>query len=322
VIAPAEYVDFLRGEYLAGFIRDGGAAVKFAVPLQGVTPDEVHTLFRKAASSENYAYAAVDARDVRVHMAQDIFHAVARQIDWQDRARVFVRAALEEMRFPVPAEPSQLSYEEVARLSGYDVHELRRRLEGKLQQDVLRNYELAQEFRIAMTRLCQAELDRSDQASVDRDNVLAWLRGELRLISALKSALIFQRIARHNARHMLFSLPRWLTKTGKSGLVLDLDISRCAVARRPAEPEGLYYSKAALLDAYELLRQLVDATDELAYCFVLVVVAPEFLDIDGPRSRGLGAYDALRLRVWDEVRDRRRANPHSALVRLSNSGAS
>jgi len=322
VIAAAEYVDFLRREYLAGFIRDGGAAVKFAVPLDGTAPEQVHALLREAALSESYAYAAVDARDVRVHMVQDIFHAVARQVDWQERARAFVRAALEEMRFQLPADPSQLSFEEVARLSGYDLHELRLRFERKLQEDVLRDYEMAQEFRIAMIRLCLAQLERSDAASADSDNVLAWLRGELRLISALKSALIFQRIARHNARHMLFSLPRWLTKTGKSGLVLDLDIGRCAVARRPAEPEGIYYSKAALLDAYELLRQLVDATDELAHCLVLVVAAPEFLDIDGPRSRGLGAYDALRLRVWDEVRDRRRANPHSALIRLSNSGAS
>lgn len=167
-----------------------------------------------------------------------------------------------------------------------------------------------------MTRLCQAELDRSDAATIERDNVLDWLRGELRLISALRSALIFQRIARHNARHMLESLPRWLVKTGKSGLVLDIDIGRCAVARRPSEPEGLYYSKATLLDAYEVLRQLVDSTDEFAFCFVFVVAAPQFLDID-PRGRGLGGYEALRLRVWDEVRDRRRPNPYSALVRLS-----
>jgi hypothetical protein len=33
-------------------------------------------------------------------------------------------------------------------------------------------------------------------------------------------------------------------------------------------------------------------------------------------SRGLPAYSALRLRVADEVRDQRRANPFAALVRL------
>ena len=38
--------------------------------------------------------------------------------------------------------------------------------------------------------------------------VLDWLRGDLRQISALKSALIFRRVGRHNARHMLFA---WVT---------------------------------------------------------------------------------------------------------------
>ena len=32
--------------------------------------------------------------------------------------------------------------------------------------------------------------------------------------------------------------------------------------------------------------------------------------------RGLPAYTALQLRVADEVRDRRRINPYSALVRI------
>jgi hypothetical protein len=33
-------------------------------------------------------------------------------------------------------------------------------------------------------------------------------------------------------------------------------------------------------------------------------------------ARGLPAYSALHLRIIDEVRDRRRANPFAALVRL------
>ena len=55
MIAPAEYIDFLRREYLADFIRDGGAAVKFAVPLSGTAPEEVHALLREAALSENWS---------------------------------------------------------------------------------------------------------------------------------------------------------------------------------------------------------------------------------------------------------------------------
>ena len=76
---------------------------------------------------------------------------------------------------------------------------------------------------------------------------------------------------------------------------------------------GHYYSKAAVLDVYEVLRQLVDATDQLRSAFVAVTVPPVLVTDE---TRGLPAYSALHLRVVDEIRDRRRANPFAALVRL------
>ena len=128
-----------------------------------------------------------------------------------------------------------------------------------------------------MLRLSQAQVDASDAAQAENEFVLMWLRGELRLIQR-KNAGIFQRIARHNAGDMLASLTRWIVLTGGSGLVIDFDIRRCALAKRP-DDEHLYYSKAAVIDVYELLRQLIDSTDELSSCFVLVTVGAG--DVDG-----------------------------------------
>ena len=62
-----------------------------------------------------------------------------------------------------------------------------------------------------------------------------------------------------------------------------------------------------------MLRQFVDATDELEGLFVAALV-PAVLVHD--ERRGLPAYTALQLRVAEEVRDRRRANPYAALVRV------
>ncbi|MGH9276999.1 MAG: BREX system ATP-binding domain-containing protein, partial [Acidimicrobiales bacterium] len=197
-----------------------------------------------------------------------------------------------------------------------DARELKREVDRELQQRVYRDYAMVQEFRVAMLRLCQAQLRTGQVADAEHTAVLDWLTGELRQISALRSALIFRRIARHNARQMLFSLAHWLAVNGRSGLLLVLDIRRFSVARRPApeERQGHYYTRTALLDAYEVLRQLVDNTDELANCFVLVVAPPAFLT---DPARGLDAYQALKLRIFDEVRDRNRDNPFSSLVRVS-----
>lgn len=310
-LTPSEYVDFLRSEYLSDFVKSGGSAVKFAVTDDGA---ELRALLRNAALAEGYAVASVDAGDVRAHMIDKVFHEVARQIDWNAGAVVFSTRAFRNLGFSVPENASDLTLERIAALNEFDQNELRLEFQRKLQAEILGDFEMAQEFRRAMLRLCQAQVDRSDPAQADREAVLAWLRGELRLITALRQAGIFQKIARHNARDLLLSLARWLVKTGHSGLVLDLDIRRCAVSKRPAEADGVFYTKAACLDVYELLRQLIDATDELASCFVLVTTAPGTLT--DPR-RGIDHnYPQLKMRIWNEVRDRRRANPFAALIRL------
>lgn len=54
--------------------------------------------------------------------------------------------------------------------------------------------------------------------------------------------------------------------------------------------------------------------DELEGCLIVVLAGPEFLDDE---RRGLDRYDAPRLRISDEVRDRHRQNPLASLVRLS-----
>jgi hypothetical protein len=114
---------------------------------------------------------------------------------------------------------------------------------------------------------------------------------------------------------MLFSLAHWLTLTGSHGLLLILDVARYAEAVRPSERgSGNYYSTAATMDLYEMLRELIDATDEARACCVCVLVGPDFLQDD---RRGVRSYQALYFRIWDEVYDRNRENPFSSLTRIS-----
>ena len=115
---------------------------------------------------------------------------------------------------------------------------------------------------------------------------------------------------------MFASLSRWLRLVGKTGLVVSLDLSRCLESKKSTSPEGLYYGVSATLDAYEMLRQFIDGTDELESLLLVVSVPPEFLT---DTRRGLNRYEALKLRIWDEVRDRKYQNPLGALIRLSAS---
>lgn len=308
------YTDFLAKEYLGDYVRSGGAAVRFVVTGSDEVAARWHQSLSATAAGEGYLYVAAEAADVRVHLIDQLYAAVARGVDWHDLARRQVQAAWDRIGLPSSG-PEQLSVAAIAEQHDVDVREAGRSMRRQLETVLLRDPTLAREFRLAVLRLCQAELGSGDVSAHERDAVLSWLRVEPVALRDLRSASLYARIGRHNARSMLVSLAAWRVRVAGTGLVLDLDLARLAVSRRPPIEErvGFYYSKATVLDAYEVLRQLVDATDNLHGVFVAVALPPPLVSDD---QRGLPAYSALQLRVVDEVRDRRRANPFAALVRL------
>lgn len=310
----ADYVDFLTREYLADYIHNGGAAVRFVVTGSDGVAKRWHAALAASAADEGYLLVALDAAEVRVHLIEQIYAAVAREVDWRDLARRQVAAAWHELGLP-PGPSGGLSVAAVARDNDVDTREAARSIRRHLEAALLRDATLAREFRLAVLRLCQAELDTGDTAEDEAAAVLAWLRVEPVALRALKAAGLHARVGRHNARSLLVSLAAWRSRVVGSGLVLDLDLARLAVNRRPPldERSGSYYTKAAALDAYEVLRQLVDSTDSLRGVLAAVTLPPELVSDE---ARGLPAYSALHLRIVDEVRDRRRTNPFAALVRL------
>lgn len=313
-VGLADWLTVIEREYLRDFIPQGGSAVKFAVVSPSLEADEVGGGLARLARENGCLYAAVDATTTKLHMIDQFFFAVARQIDWDDLARRFLRRLLAEGGFTLPTGSMALDYSSIADANDYSEAELRRDVRLLLTSRVFRDFAMAQEFRIAMVRLCQAQLEIDASAGPETEAVKEWLRGELRSIVLLRAALIFQRIARHNGRDMFLSLAHWARLAGYQGLILSLDVERYFVDRIPVERDGsLFHTTTAVLDAYEVFRQFIDATDEFEGCLLVVTAPPSFLE---DPKRGLERYDPLKLRIWDEVRDRRIANPLASLVRL------
>ena len=137
--------------------------------------------------------------------------------------------------------------------------------------------------------------------------------GHNKAISAVKPYQIFRKINRATARYFFESLIHWLRLAEYPGMVMLLDAQRVMLARNPHD-YGLFYSKAAVLDSYEVLRQFIDGADQLEGCFIAVVPDIAFLE---DHSRGIGAYEALKFRVFDEIRDKHLVNPMASLARIS-----
>jgi len=317
-IEATEYAVFLADEYLTGFVADGGAAVKFAVAADGAALDGFAQALALESERLGFTCVRVDAARAKVSMIQQVFFAVAAQIDWQALARR-VNAALAAELYE--DDGGAVTVTRIAAMNEVDQTIVRHEMHKRLTTHVFRNYTLAKDFRVAMTQLCLAQLDDDALGEQSCASLLDWLRGDLRLISAVKPMQIYQRIGRHNARSMLVSAARWIRQTGGAGLVVNLDLRALAATSRRVVPEGdVYYTPAALWDAYEVLRQFIDATDEMEGLLV-VVSAPDAL-LDDYSNRSLQKYRALRNRIWDDVRDRRHVNPYAPMVRVTSPAGS
>ena len=312
-----DWLKVLDDEYLSAFIADGGASIKFAVtsPRQKL---ELTKAMESRCRDLNYVVVKLDAAETKVHMPQDIFFEMASQVDWRLLARRLILRLAKEGGYQVdnvnPRETDNNIFEAVANVNNLDSQFVLQALRPKIQNDVFFEYRMTKDFRVAMTRLCQSE-ENSRPDQYGGQPLIDWLTGTNTKVSSVKSFFINTAINRVTARHFIESALFWFRHTGCGGTVVLLDNSRVAIPRNPRD--GLrYYTRAMVMDHYELLREFVDGTDHLTGALLLILTDRTFTDSDAG-SRGFGMYKALETRIMDDVRDKNLVNPLASLVRIS-----
>ena len=309
-----EWLEIIDSEYLADFIRAGGGSVKFVTG----TPDdsaEVSAAIDRLAEKRGFVRVDLNAADTKFHRIDHIFFEIARQIDWAGLASTFVAEGFRAAGWTLEKSPAGFNLAATALENDADEAELRAVLKTFLRA-LYDDYSMSQEFRLAMLQLCRAQIAGLDNSAIP---VVFWLKGELARIAELKGAKIFQKIGRHNARLMLESLTHWLRRNGQPGLVLTLDIARCLEnPKRNERKDGFYYSPGALTEVYETLRQLIDCSAELIGTFVAVFAPPALLSDE---KRGVDRYQALKMRIFDDARNRGMQNVLAPLIRLGQEAA-
>lgn len=319
VLPLRKWLDVVTSEYLDGFIRDGGASIKFVVPMEPGLGAKVVSEIRDIGTRLNYLVVQVNASDTRVHLPQEIFFKVAEQIDWRYLARRVIIRLSKELGYKVEGiEPNSHDFilSAIGEANALDREFVLRELRPRLQDGVSRNMSLAKDFRVAMTQLCLAETISTGD-SYKGMPLIDWLRGTNRRVSSVRDYSIYNSINRTNARYFFESLLHWLRYVGFPGLVVVMDISRVTLLRNPQDGFW-FYTRSSAMDHYELLREFIDGTDRLEGCLMVVLANTEFLDED-TAGKGFGIYQALMSRIIDEVRDQTLVNPMASLVRLADS---
>ncbi len=313
-MSPQEWLKVLKAAYLQGFIRRGGSSVKFAVVDEVVDTRAVVYGLEEAARGEGFVTIQADARKTKVQLIDLLFQDMAKHIDWEALAFEFVKKMFRDHERRIPEKREECSWSCLATLNNCDEATLQRDVNSWLESRLFQDFQMSCEFRLAMIQLCLAQMDPSGRQSKGATAIQAWLRGDLRQMSVLKKMLIFQKVTRSNARDLIASFTHWVRLIGRPGVVLTVDISAFMLPKG-ADPNSLSYTPSAVMDAYEMLRQFIDSSDDMQG-FLLVVVTPkEFLS---DQRLGLNRYEALKLRIWDDVRDKNRQNPFAPMVRLTN----
>ncbi len=303
-------------EYLDTFIPMGGAAIKFGVPTDGAAPETVLDSLEALGDQLGFFTARVRADETRLHMIDQVYFKIASQVPWMQLTGIVLNKLAVDAGYRAVVAGDSPFFERLAQANAVEPRLVLMELRNKLNDRVFTQKRLSKDFRVAMTQLCLSQISGGPAGFKTAEVLLDWLTGRNTLISPVKPYYIFSRITRANARHMLESLFYWIQFAGAQGSIVTFDISRLSVAKNPRD-ERVYYSKAALLDAYEVFRQFIDAIDRMRGC--LLVAAPDVSFLDEADMRGISAYTALKARIFDEVRDRKLSNPMAALVRLQSS---
>ena len=311
-----EWLGVISGEYLSTFIKDGGAAVKFAVTAEDRKPDLLEAL-KPRCEGVGYIFVALDSATRRVHMPQDIFFGLASQIDWRLLARRLILRLLAEKHYRTDGiDPNGTGniLDAIAGANNLESGSVIRELRPLLENEVAKNAKMAKAFRVAMTHICLIEQDTAAQGQYAGQPLLDWLTGDNTRIGPVRPFQIHTGINRTTARYFIESALYWVRRAGYSGTVILLDNARVTLARNPKDGRR-YYTRAMTVDHYELLREFIDDVDRLSGS--LLVVATDYEFIDEQSARGWNIYQALHTRIMDDVRDRNLANPVAALVKLS-----
>ena len=116
----SDWLGALRSEYLAGFVRDGGATVKVAVAPNPEVSASLTARLVADARELGFVAATVDAGQCKVHLLHNLFNEIARQVDWEALAREFVRSQMLAAGLALPVDGS-LDVEKVAGVNDQDV---------------------------------------------------------------------------------------------------------------------------------------------------------------------------------------------------------
>ena len=355
-----EWVQRFENEYLSDYLKSGGSAVKV---LSGSASSHTRAIeaICSASSRNGYFFVKLDPNDLDdndrkpdLHRIDRFFFETTGGVDWKAWAATEAKSFLQSHGILITDGRELNDIEGIATDNGRVSTDLINQYQREFATPLIRDHRLSIEFRAALKALSSAQLDPESMSATTEEVLISWFAGKSLpgAAAALKRIQIFARIDRSNARYILSSFCRWLSRTGRAGLVVVLDfrpyenvrmtvaqrrkvteaklkdaiasrVSHAELDRIVAEGDELpptSYSQTAYLQMLQLLRRFIDDIDLFEGFCLIVLTSQKFCQTErsSHKERHYTDYDALQTRIGLEVHDIRRANPVASLVHLGD----
>jgi hypothetical protein len=311
---PEDWAEVI-GADLAEFVGAGGAMVRFVVGDSESEIDRTKHALKTLAADSQLHFFEVDGSLTRLHYPNEILAAIAEQIDFRQLMKSFLLQALIDEGYEVPASAEGLMLRDVAALNDLVPQAVHEVINARIRSGIMRDRRLMRDVRYALWAIAR-EVAGGGSVGFAGDIPKRWLGGQVSAIKELRDFGIMQKVNRYNARGILRSVLTWLAASQWNGSIVFVDALRLAEARNPRD-EKVFYTRLALSDVYEVMREFIDETDHMSNVLLIFAMPNEFLSVD-PRGRGIGVYQALQFRVTG-FPEATLPNPLSNMVLLNQS---
>ncbi len=302
---------FAVQEYLERYIADGGSQFKLLIGRPGSGKTHLLRRLERAAHDLGYIVAAFPADSVRLQRIDDLYRAIVNHLDLVELTRRLANRVISRMGYDPERVPDSLTFVDWVVQEGR-IRELVARQTQEQLEGFFRRRRIDTSLCLAYIQLSAAYLGIRAIPAETQDTLYDWIRGEPLKAAALGPLLIRRPIDRYNARVMLDSLSRLARELDFKGVVVTIDRLEDIVTRIP-ETGRWKYTRSALNDVYQSLREFVDSMPFLTSVWMVLAGRRELLD---DRLRGIRSYDALWLRLQHEVAVPERFNRFGQIIDL------
>lgn len=307
------------------FIKDGGSLIRFAIVDDDATHDAlVEQLELVPFENGAWLFSAADTPEQRTYQPDSVVANIAEAIEITEILNTIIRNVWKSIGV---SDPETISASKAAALIGVDVDVAYKlffnkvkQLMGRLETNDDSNTRTSscaytRDFQNATINSCLEIVDGKTESASIFEN---WLRNIQSSSYDRKNMGIMSPLKRENATGVLRSLIALCTMSDSSICILHLDIRRITDAKLYDEyAKYPNVTKVSRLATYQWLRELVDTASFFSNTLIVVEVGPTFPDIS-PSGKGIGAYDALKNRIIDDVSVDGRPNLSAVLVPLAN----